>query len=89
MKNELIAANGSVQALDVPQEVKDLYKTTWEIKQKVLIDMAADRAQHPSSSACTFASKWSFAACVFGCCTNTLRLLVGKTRAVTNECRLL
>ena len=27
MKNELIAANGSVQALDVPQEVKDLYKT--------------------------------------------------------------
>ena len=50
MKNELIAANGSVQALDVPQEVKDLYKTTWEIKQKVLIDMAADRAQHPSNS---------------------------------------
>ena len=47
MKNELIAANGSVQALDVPQEVKDLYKTTWEIKQKVLIDMAADRAHIP------------------------------------------
>ena len=56
MKNELIAANGSVQALDVPQEVKDLYKTTWEIKQKVLIDMAADRAQHPSSSALSLRS---------------------------------
>ena len=43
LKNDLIASNGSVQSLPVPQEIKDLYKTTWEIKQKVLIDMAADR----------------------------------------------
>ncbi|MBT31298.1 MAG: ribonucleoside-diphosphate reductase subunit alpha [Thalassobius sp.] len=43
MKNALIAANGSVQELNVPQSIKDLYKTTWEISQKNIIDMAADR----------------------------------------------
>ena len=43
MKNDLIRANGSVQNLDVPQHIKDLYKTVWEISQKVIIDMAADR----------------------------------------------
>jgi len=44
MKERLMAANGSVQHMDdVPQDIKDLYKTVWEIKQKVLIDMSADR----------------------------------------------
>lgn len=43
MKNKLIASNGSVQDLAVPQELKDLYKTVWEISQKVVIKMAADR----------------------------------------------
>ncbi len=44
MKNNLIAANGSVQAIPgIPQNIKDLYKTVWEIKQKTIIDMAADR----------------------------------------------
>ncbi len=44
LKNALIANNGSIQHIDgVPQDLKDLYKTTWEIKQKVVIDMAADR----------------------------------------------
>jgi len=44
MKNKLIAANGSVQNIkEVPQNLKDLYKTAWEISQKVIIDMAADR----------------------------------------------
>lgn len=44
MKNKIMAANGSVQHIqEIPQELKDLYKTVWEIKQKVLIDMAADR----------------------------------------------
>ncbi len=44
MKNALIAANGSIQGFEgIPQEVKDLYKTSWEIKQKVVLDMAADR----------------------------------------------
>ena len=44
LKEKIISANGSVQNInEVPQELKDLYKTVWEIKQKVLIDMAADR----------------------------------------------
>ncbi|KAK9786085.1 hypothetical protein WJX73_010906 [Symbiochloris irregularis] len=43
LKNELVAANGSVQDLDMPAELKALYKTVWEIKQRVLVDMAADR----------------------------------------------
>nr|WKN37461.1 ribonucleoside-diphosphate reductase subunit alpha [Tunicatimonas sp. TK19036] len=44
MKNRLIAENGSVQNInDIPQHLKDLYKTTWEISQKTILDMAADR----------------------------------------------
>jgi len=44
MKNSIIAANGSVQHIDnIPAEIKELYKTVWEIKQRNLIDMAADR----------------------------------------------
>ncbi|KAI8470436.1 MAG: NSG5 protein [Monoraphidium minutum] len=43
LKNELVAANGSVQELDIPMRLKSLYKTVWEIKQRVIIDMAADR----------------------------------------------
>ncbi|GAB1608351.1 ribonucleoside-diphosphate reductase large subunit-like [Argonauta hians] len=43
MKNELIANNGSIQNLDVPDELKNLYKTVWEVSQKVVIKMAADR----------------------------------------------
>ncbi|MCB0568860.1 MAG: ribonucleoside-diphosphate reductase subunit alpha [Phaeodactylibacter sp.] len=44
MKHRLMAANGSVQAIDeIPDELKELYKTVWEISQKAVIDMAADR----------------------------------------------
>jgi ribonucleoside-diphosphate reductase alpha chain len=44
MKNKIISANGSVQNIDeIPAELKELYKTVWEIKQRNLIDMAADR----------------------------------------------
>lgn len=43
MKNELVASNGSVADLDIPDSMKALYKTVWEIKQRVLVDMAADR----------------------------------------------
>ncbi|MFK8136804.1 MAG: ribonucleoside-diphosphate reductase subunit alpha [Bdellovibrionales bacterium] len=47
MKNQIIAANGSVQAVDrVPQDLKDLYRTIWEISQKKVIDMAADRGAY-------------------------------------------
>jgi ribonucleoside-diphosphate reductase alpha chain len=44
LKNKIIAAKGSVQNIaDIPQHIKDLYKTVWEIKQRTIIDMAADR----------------------------------------------
>lgn len=44
MKNRLIAENGSVQNIpEIPDTLKDLYKTVWEIKQKTIVDMAADR----------------------------------------------
>ncbi len=44
LKNKLIIHEGSVQNIDeIPQDLKDLYKTVWEIKMKTLIDMAADR----------------------------------------------
>ncbi|MCH7415612.1 ribonucleoside-diphosphate reductase subunit alpha [Belliella sp. R4-6] len=47
MKNRLIAANGSVQNIPgVPQNIKDLYKTVWEISQKTIIDMAAERGAY-------------------------------------------
>lgn len=44
MREILIASNGSVQNIDgLPQELKELYKTAYEIKQRDIIDMAADR----------------------------------------------
>ena len=47
MKHRLMAANGSIQSFDdIPQELKDLYKTVWEISQRVIIDMAADRGAY-------------------------------------------
>lgn len=45
MRNRLIKAGGSVQDIpNIPDEIKALYKTVWEISQKTIIDMAADRA---------------------------------------------
>ncbi len=45
MKNKIIAANGSVQKIsEIPQAIRDLYKTVWEIKQKVVMDLAIDRS---------------------------------------------
>lgn len=45
MKNSIISNNGSIQSLpNIPDELKALYKTVWEISQKHIIDMAADRA---------------------------------------------
>jgi ribonucleoside-diphosphate reductase alpha chain len=47
MRNRLISTNGSVQNIPgIPQNIKDLYKTVWEISQKVIIDMAADRGAY-------------------------------------------
>jgi ribonucleoside-diphosphate reductase alpha subunit len=47
MKNRIISANGSIQGIEaIPADIKELYKTVWEIKQRNLIDMAADRGAY-------------------------------------------
>lgn len=47
MRQKLIASNGSVQNIpEIPQNIKDIYKTVWEISQKVIIDMSADRGAY-------------------------------------------
>ncbi|MGC8824715.1 MAG: ribonucleoside-diphosphate reductase subunit alpha [Bacteroidales bacterium] len=47
IKNKIIAGNGSIQHIpEIPDEIKQLYKTAWEIKQRTLIDMAADRGPY-------------------------------------------
>lgn len=47
MRNRLISTNGSVQSVPgIPQHIKDIYKTVWEISQKIIIDMAADRGAY-------------------------------------------
>jgi len=47
MKDKIITANGSIQDIaEIPQELKDLYKTVWEIKMRDIIDMAADRGAY-------------------------------------------
>ena len=50
LRLKLIAHNGSVQALDLPQDLKELYKTVWEIRQRVVLDMAADRGAYIDQS---------------------------------------
>ncbi|MGC6429132.1 MAG: ribonucleoside-diphosphate reductase subunit alpha [Flavobacteriales bacterium] len=46
MKNEIIKANGSVQDIkSIPDNIKAIYKTVWEIKMKDIIDMSADRGK--------------------------------------------
>jgi len=45
VRSQIIAQNGSIQGIqEIPQEVRDLYKTSWEIPMKTLINLAADRA---------------------------------------------
>jgi ribonucleoside-diphosphate reductase alpha subunit len=47
MRQKLIATNGSVQPIaEIPQNIKDIYKTVWEISQKAIIDMSADRGAY-------------------------------------------
>jgi ribonucleoside-diphosphate reductase alpha chain len=47
MKTKIISHNGSVQKIDgIPDHIKEVYKTVWEIKQRSLIDMAADRGAY-------------------------------------------
>merc|ERR1739838_1264640 len=50
IRMQLIARNGSVQQLDLPANLKELYKTVWEIKQRGVLDMAADRGAYIDQS---------------------------------------
>ena len=51
MKDEILRHKGSIQAIaGIPEHIKELYKTTWEIKQKNVIDMAADRGAYIDQS---------------------------------------
>jgi len=51
MKNQIIANNGSIQSVErIPKEIRDLYKTVWEISQKQVINMAADRGAYIDQS---------------------------------------
>ena len=51
IKNEIIRAGGSVQALDgIPKTLKSIYRTIWEIPQKSILDMAADRGAYIDQS---------------------------------------
>lgn len=47
MKNKIMTHNGSIQKIDdIPENIKEIYKTVWEIKQRTIIDMAADRGAY-------------------------------------------
>merc|ERR1711968_403961 len=50
LRVQLVAHNGSVQHLDLPSDIKELYKTVWEIKQRIVLDMAADRGAYIDQS---------------------------------------
>jgi ribonucleotide reductase alpha subunit len=42
--NDIIRHNGSIQSLELPEDIKKRYRTVWEISMKTVIDLAADRA---------------------------------------------
>lgn len=51
IKDSIILNNGSIQSIsEIPDNIKALYKTVWEIKQKVILDMAADRGAYIDQS---------------------------------------
>jgi ribonucleoside-diphosphate reductase alpha chain len=50
VKNQIIRDGGSVQSLDIPDRLKEIYRTVWEIPQKSILDMAADRGAYIDQS---------------------------------------
>jgi len=50
LRMQLVAHNGSVQHLSLSPELKELYKTVWEVKQRIVLDMAADRGAYIDQS---------------------------------------
>jgi ribonucleoside-diphosphate reductase alpha subunit len=49
-KDQIIRDGGSVQSLDIPDKLKDIYKTVWEISSRSIIDMAAERGPYIDQS---------------------------------------
>jgi ribonucleoside-diphosphate reductase alpha subunit len=50
MKTDIIRHGGSVQQLNIPDSLKEIYRTVWEIPQKSILDMAADRGAYIDQS---------------------------------------
>lgn len=51
LKDKILRKKGSIQSIEeIPEEIRELYKTTWEIKQKVILDMAAERGAYIDQS---------------------------------------
>jgi ribonucleoside-diphosphate reductase alpha subunit len=50
MKMEIIRNGGSVQQMNIPENLKNIYRTVWEIPQKSILDMAADRGAYIDQS---------------------------------------
>ena len=51
MKDAIVARDGSIQSIrTIPRDIRNLYKTVWEIKQQCIIDMAADRGVYIDQS---------------------------------------
>ena len=51
MKDDILRHKGSIQGImRIPEHIRDLYKTTWEIKQRHVLDMAADRGAYIDQS---------------------------------------
>jgi ribonucleotide reductase alpha subunit len=51
MKDKILAAGGSVQGIpEIPEQIRLLYKTVWEIKQKIVIDQSAERGPYVCQS---------------------------------------
>ena len=51
MKDEILRHKGSIQQISgIPDDIKEMYKTTWEIKQRYVLDMAADRGAYVDQS---------------------------------------
>jgi ribonucleoside-diphosphate reductase alpha chain len=47
LKNKIVFHNGSIQVIhEIPDSLKRIYKTAWELKQKTLIDQAVDRGKY-------------------------------------------
>ncbi len=51
LKNKILVNKGSVQGIEeIPLDIRELYKTTWEIKQRIIIDMSAERGPYIDQS---------------------------------------